>query len=130
MLLEINGKRYPVKGMEDLTLRHVAQLQFELADGQFSKITSLRTLPEIQAALGAWGAMPKAEQEGSPNAMFLTCFVIWATRSVAGEDLTLLEAISAPAGTIRWIREPTDAAPVSVGKGPAARRRGKAKARR
>ena len=108
MLIEIAGKRYPLKRVEDLELRHVAQLQHELGSGQFDGITSLRTLGEIKAALGRWGTLSASERAQHPDGIFLTCFTVWAARRLAGEDLTLMEAISVPAASIRHIIEPSD----------------------
>lgn len=55
MLIEIDGRRYPVAGIEDLELRHIAQLQYELGSGEFDGITSLRTVDQIKAEFGRWG---------------------------------------------------------------------------
>lgn len=108
MLIEIDGRRYPVKRIEDLELRHIAQLQFELGSGDFNSITTLRTLADIKAALGGWDKLSKAEKAEHPDGIFLTCFTVWAARRLAGEDLTLMEAISVPAASIRTIAEPSD----------------------
>ncbi len=116
MLIEIDGRRYPVKRIEDLELRHVAQLQYELGSGAFDGITSLRTLADIKAALGGWGTLSKAERAEHPDGIFLTCFTVWAARRLAGEDLTLMEAISVPAASIRMVAEPGDKAGEAEGK--------------
>ena len=108
MLIEIDGRRYPVKRIEDLELRHIAQLQFELGSGQFDGITSLRTIDDIERAMGEWGSMPKAERSRHVDGIFLTCFTVWAARNLAGETLTLMEAISVPAASLRIIAEPED----------------------
>lgn len=108
MLIEIDGRRYPVKGIEDLELRHIAQLQFELGSGRFDGITSLRTIDDIERAMGEWGSMPKAERSRHVDGIFLTCFTVWAARNLAGETLTLMEAISVPAASLRIIAEPED----------------------
>lgn len=115
MLIEINGKRYPVKQVEDLELRHVAQLQYELGSGAFDSITSLRSLADIKGALGRFGNLSKAEQVEHPDGIFLTCFTVWAARRLAGEDLTLMEAISVPASSVRTIAEPADLAAAAGG---------------
>lgn len=110
MLIEIDGRRYPVAGIEDLELRHIAQLQYELGSGEFDGITSLRTVDQIKAEFGRWGNLSKAERATDPNALFLTCFTVWAARNLAGERLTLMEAISVPASALRIIAEPSDKA--------------------
>ena len=111
MLIEIDGRRYPVAGIEDLELRHIAQLQYELGSGEFDGITSLRTVDQIKAEFGRWGNLSKAERATDPNALFLTCFTVWAARNLAGERLTLMEAISVPASALRIIAEPSDNVP-------------------
>lgn len=108
MLIEIDGRRYPVAGIEDLELRHIAQLQYELGSDEFDGITSLRTVDQIKAEFGRWGNLSKAERATDPNALFLTCFTVWAARNLAGERLTLMEAISVPAASLRIIAEPSD----------------------
>lgn len=116
MLIEIDGRRYPVKRMEDLELRHVAQLQYELGSGDLDGITSMRTLEDIKQALGRWGTLDRAEQERHPDALFLTCFTVWAARRLAGESATLMESISIPATSMRIITEPGDKAGGGQGK--------------
>jgi hypothetical protein len=108
MLIEIDGRRYPVKRIEDLELRHIAALQHELASEDLRRVTSLRTLAEIEKALAAWGSLKPAERKLSPEGLFLTCFTVWAARVLAGESLTLVEAISVPAKSLRMIEEPGD----------------------
>lgn len=133
MQLEIGGKRYPVKRIEDLTLKHIAQFQFEMGSGQFDGITTLRTLNDVKQAMGAWGNLPKAEQDGYPDALFLTCFTVWAARALAGEDITLMDAIDVPASSLRWVAEPSDRPNPQPGKAHGSGggvRRGKGKKRR
>ena len=104
MLIEIGGKRYPIKRVEDLELRHIAQLQHELASSELQRVTSLRTVAQIQAALKERNGQPA----DGPEDLFLTCFIVWLSRVLAGEDLTLLEAISVPAASLRFVQEPSD----------------------
>ena len=122
MLIEIDGRRYPVPSIDDLQLRHAAQLQRELASGELSRVTDLRTINEIRTMFGQWGQLDKAEQAVHPEALFLTCFMVWASRIAAGEDMTLMEAISFPAKSLRTIREPSDKAGDSEGKARTPRR--------
>lgn len=108
MLIEANGKTYPWKGIEGLTLKHIAALQYELRSGKFDGITSLRTLDEIRGMFVAYSNMSKSEQRAHPESLFLTCFTIWSARVLAGDAVTLTEAIDVPATSIRFIREPAD----------------------
>ena len=108
MIVEVAGRRYPVKQLEDLSMRHAAQLQFELRSGAFDRITDLRTMEDIAAFLVEWGLLSRAERANHPNAMFLTCFVVWASRVSAGDDVSLLEAVDVPHHQVSWIREPSD----------------------
>lgn len=122
MLLEIAGTRYPVKSMDELELRHVAQLQRELANNP--GITELGGWGDIKRTIGEWGNLSVKDREGHPEAMFLTCLTIWASRVLAGEDVTLLEAVSVPVKDIRWIVEPADRQ-AGEGSGKAKKRRSK-----
>lgn len=108
MLLQYGGQRYPVRSLDDLTLKHAAQLQHELGSGAFDGITSVRTMEDVRDVLGRWGNLPKAEKVRHPEAMFLTCLTLWATLTLAGEDVTLMKAIDVKLDTIEWIREPSD----------------------
>lgn len=110
MLIEVDGKRYPVKGIEDLTLKHIAKIQHELRSGEYDGITSLRTLDDIQVMFATYGFLSKAEQRDHPESLFLTCFTVWAARAMAGEDVTLMDAIDVPMSSIRTILEPSDRA--------------------
>lgn len=130
MLIEIDGRRYPVKRIEDLELRHIAQLQFELGSGQFDGITSLRTIDDIKRAMGKWGSMGKAERSRHADGIFLTCFTVWAARNLAGEALTLMEAISVPAASLRLIAEPADKKAETWENYPGGEGEGKARTRR
>lgn len=113
MLLQYGGKRYPVQSLDDLTLKHATQLQHELGSGAFDRVTSVRTMEDVRGVLGEWGSLPKADRVRHPEAMFLTCLTLWATLALAGEDLTLMEAIDVPLSSIDWVREPTDRQEVS-----------------
>ena len=108
MLLQIGDKRYPVRDLEQLSLRLAAQLQHELASGTFDRITSVRSMDDLRGVLGTWGNLPKAEKVRHPEAMFLTCLTVWASRAMAGEDLSLLDAVDVPMSAVEWIREPSD----------------------
>ena len=122
MLLQIGDKRYPVRDLEQLSLRLAAQLQHELASGSFDRITSVRSMDDLRGVLGTWGNLPKAEKVRHPEAMFLTCLTVWASRAMAGEDLSLLDAVDVPMSAVDWIREPSDRAAAS---GPKARPAGR-----
>ena len=108
MLLQIGEKRYPVRNLDDLSLKLAAQLQHELGSGEFDRITSVRSMDELRDLLGEWGNLPKAEKVRHPEGMFLTCLTIWATRSMAGDDLSLMDAVDVPMSSVDWIREPSD----------------------
>jgi hypothetical protein len=132
MLIEIGGRRYPLKNVEDLELQHILLLEHELAtDERLQRRTSLRTVGQVQATLKAWVRKPLAERQADPQGMFLTCFLIWMARVLAGEDLTLVEAVSAPASSLRFIEEPSDhQAGEAAGKAPRPESRGGAKRRK
>lgn len=109
MLLDIDGTRYPVKQIEDLELRHIAQIQHELStDERLQQVTNLRTLAQIKKAWGHWGSLPERQRAEAEDGLFLTCFTVWAARVIAGEDLTLIDAISVPMRSLHWIEEPSD----------------------
>lgn len=120
MLMEIDGRRYPVKAIGDLELRHMAQFQHEMAtDPLLEHVTSLRTLAQVEDALAAHAKMGKAERQANPDGLFLTCFTVWASRVLAGENVTLVEAISVPLSKLNWIKEPADIAAAGEGQGKA-----------
>jgi len=102
------GKRYPVRDLDDLTLKHAAQLQHELHSGEFDGITSVRTMDDLRRTVGEFGNLRPGERKRHPEGMFLTCVSLWATLTTAGENLTLMQAIDVPLSSIEWIREPSD----------------------
>jgi len=107
-ILVIGEKRYPVRQLEDLSMKLVAQFQHDLAAGEFESITDVRSMGDLRELLGVWGNLPKKEQANHPEGMFLMCFVVWATRATAGEDVKLLDAVDVPSRSIAWLPDPSD----------------------
>lgn len=114
MILVIGEKRYPGVTLDELSIRHTLALQRELI---VSDVSSAKTWPDVRRLLNEYQALPPAERENYPEAVFLSAVTIWAARVSAGEDLTLMQAVDFPAKTrVAWIKEPSDMEASAAGK--------------
>ena len=104
-IIVINGKHYPAVHIEELSLRHTLVLQRELV---LTNISSARSWPEVKDLVHEFSALPHADREVHPEALFLTALTIWAARVTAGEDITLLDAVDVPLSQVKFVAEPTD----------------------
>lgn len=113
MILVIGDKRYPGVTLEDLSLRHTLALQRELA---VTNISSAKTWADVRKLLADMDAMPREERANHPEVLFLSAVTIWAARVSAGEEMSLLEAVDIPLGSVRWLAEPEDHQPSGKGR--------------
>ena len=111
MILVIDGRHYPVVSVEDLSLRHTLALQRELV---LTNISRAKTWADVKALLVEFESLPPAERANHPEALFLTALTVWACRVMAGDEVSLLDAVDVPASKLKWIKEPADRAPADV----------------
>lgn len=104
MLLEINGKRYPMVTADEATL----------ADMIAVKRQTGVSVKELQDMVQLFDGLDEAEQEkvldeNPDEGMLVFGIAVWLSRRAAGEtDLTLEEACAVPLDQIRQIAEPGD----------------------
>ena len=116
MILVIDGRHYPVVSVEDLSLRHTLALQRELV---VTNISRAKTWADVKALLAEFEAMAPEDRANHPEALFLTALTVWACRVMAGDEVSLLDAVDVPASRLKWIKEPADRAPAADAKGTA-----------
>lgn len=105
MLLEIDGKRYPMVGAGEATLADLIAIKRQTNVG----VGELQELAELFE--GAEGDEADAIAEQHPDeALLMFGIAVWLSRRAAGESLTLDEACSMPLDKIRQIAEPGDKA--------------------
>lgn len=119
MILEINHKKYRLTRLDELNLKHAMQLQAELA--AHPTLTRARTWLEVRTLWQEYSSLPEQDRETHPETLFLAALTVWATRVVAGEQLSLMEAIDVPVRSIRFLEALPDHQP-KAGKG---KRRGR-----
>jgi hypothetical protein len=106
MLLEIEGKRYPMISADEATLADLIAIkrQTGIGVGELQEIAALFEGLEGEAA-------EKAAEEHPDEALVMFGVAVWLSRRAAGESLTLDEACAVPMDKIRQIAEPGDKAP-------------------
>lgn len=106
MLLEIEGKRYPMVSAGEATLADLIAIKRQTGIG-------VGELQELAAAFeGLEGDEAEKAAESHPDeALLLFGVAVWLSRRAAGESLTLDEACAVPLDKIRQIAEPGDKAP-------------------
>ena len=104
MLLEIDGTRYPMVGVDDATLADLIAIKRQTGIG----IAELQEVTERFEGLDETEI--EAAAEADPDGALLVMGVsVWLTRRAAGEThLTLEEACAVPMDRIRQIPEPGD----------------------
>lgn len=104
MLLEINGKRYPMVTAGEATLADLLAIKRQTGVG----------IKELQDVVAKFEGLSEKESakvaEENPDDALLTFGVaVWLSRRGAGEiDITLEEACAVPLDQIRQIAEPGD----------------------
>lgn len=107
MILQIDSKTYDMVGLNELgdklTATQVIRLQRQITLNQ--DLTGIRTIKQLNETIREIfteaikaGKVPDTSQH--PEGDFLAAVAMWATRTVAGEDVTLTEAVEYPAGTV------------------------------
>jgi hypothetical protein len=106
MLLEIEGKRYPMVSAGEATLADLIAIkrQTGFSVGELQEMADLFEGLDEKEAEAAADAHPD-------EALVMFGIAVWLSRRSAGESLTLEEACALPMDKIRQIAEPGDKAP-------------------
>lgn len=128
MLCVVSGQPYKAAALEDLPLWAVARLRRELRE--LEDYTDLRTWGDVRRARDEIRLLPPGQRDQHPEAVFMSCLMVWAAQAAAGESIALLDAIDHPLSEIVWQREPGDPSPeAGEGEGKARRPSGSGAAR-
>lgn len=103
MLLEIEGKRYPMVSAGEATLADLIAIkrQTGISVGELQELASLFDGLDGDEA-------EKAAEQYPDEALLMFGVAVWLSRRAAGESLTLDEACAVPMDRIRQIAEPGD----------------------
>src|SRR5205085_8935228 len=98
------GKIYAVKDAEDLSLWLLLELQAETKDT--AQPLDVATVQHMQATLEK---LPNDEErKRHPYAGWVLGVTIWASRRLAGEEVTFREAIDFPMRKLTFLEDPGD----------------------
>jgi hypothetical protein len=118
----IGDKTYDAAAIENLSLKMLLDLerQSESMGRRLSVAEIRRSTAEMEALA------TDAEREAHPFAAWMLAVVLWASRVLAGEQVTFADAIDFPMSQLRFLPEPQDRRPPvnptkprAVGKGSA-----------
>lgn len=103
MKFSIKGKIYDVRVLDDLSLRHLLELQT-----QTKELGRELSAGEIQEMGEKLDQLPKDERKLHPDAPWVLAFTIWGSRRLAGENVTFEQAIDFPMRELTFLPEPED----------------------
>lgn len=100
----IGSKVYDVKDVEDLSLWLLLELQSETADT--ARPLDVATVQQMAATIDK---LPDDDaRKTHPDAPWLLGVTIWASRRMAGEEVTFREAIDFPMRQLTFLPAPAD----------------------
>src|SRR5207248_3298287 len=100
----IGSKVYDIKDIEDLSLWLLLELQSETAD-----TARPLNVAEVQQMSKPMDSLPNDDaRKTHPDAPWLLGVTIWASRRMAGEDVTFREAIDFPMRQLTFLPAPAD----------------------
>lgn len=100
--ISIGGKVYETRSVDKISLKDLVTFRSQAADLGLDTSFS-----QVEAMI----ALPVAELEAHPDNLLALAVTVWATRRVAGDDVTLAEAIDVPMADIQWLPDPEDHKP-------------------
>lgn len=107
MKLKIGETLYSVTAIDDLHLKTLLQLEQQTADfGHPMNANDIRIMSDRMRTLTT-----DEERAADPDVLWLTAVVIWASRKIAGDDVTFDEAVDFPISDLSYIAEPRDHKP-------------------
>lgn len=107
----LDGKVYSVGALEDVSLRDVMLFNTQAADMGLAA-----TWADVERVSEEMSAADKDEAEKHPDALLMLGVTIWATRRIAGDEVTFGDAVDFPLSALVWLPDTEDRKP---GKGKA-----------
>lgn len=117
--IRIGEKTYSTASLDEVSLRDLVLFNTQAAAMGWGAKWS-----DIERAAGEIDVLTDAEAGKHPDALMVLAATVWVTRRVAGDDVTLSEAIDVPLSQVDIIPEPQDRQP---GKPRAAKKAAKKK---
>lgn len=114
----LDGKVYSVGALEDVSLRDVMLFNTQAADMGLTA-----TWADVERVAEEMSEADKDAAEKHPDALLMLGVTIWATRRIAGDEVTFGDAVDFPLSALVWLPDTEDRKP---GKGKA-RKGGKSK---
>lgn len=107
MKLKIGAALYSVALLDDLSLKMLLQLEQQTADfGHPVTANDVRVMSDRMQKLES-----DEERAADPDILWLTAVTIWASKKLAGEDVTFDQAVDFPMTDLSYIAEPQDRLP-------------------
>lgn len=103
---KIGSKVYTSAALDEVSLRDLVLFDNQSADMGWSKRWS-----DIERIATEWDALSVEEAETYPEKMTMIAVTIWVSRRVAGEDVTLDQALDIPLNSLDFLPEPEDKKP-------------------
>lgn len=116
---KIGAKVYTMTSLDDVSLRDIVMFNTEAAALGLGK-----TWADVEQLAAEIQAADDDAAENHPDKMLMIGVTVWASRRVAGDDVTFGEAIDVPLSAIEFLPEPGDRKP---GKAKAHKGQGKKK---
>lgn len=107
----LDGKVYSVGALEDVSLRDVMLFNTQAADMGLAA-----TWADVERVAEEMSEADKDEAEKHPDALLMLGVTIWATRRIAGDEVTFGDAVDFPLSSLVWLPDTEDRKP---GKGKA-----------
>jgi hypothetical protein len=102
---KIDGKTYTTAGLDEITLKDV--LRF---DTQAAALGLGITWKDVERINQEFAELTAEEADNHPQAVLMVALTIWASRRVAGDDVSLDEAIDIPLSSIDFGTPPEEPA--------------------
>ncbi|HEY1179925.1 MAG TPA: hypothetical protein VGF17_27530 [Phytomonospora sp.] len=104
MKVIIGERTYDMRTSDELSLRHALAFNKECLDQGLG--VSWLDIERLRAEVAA---LPAGEREQHPDVLMLTAVDVWATRVLAGDDVSFVDAISTPLSQMVFVSDPGDA---------------------
>lgn len=114
MRFKLDGKVYSTASLDEISLRDLV-----LFNTQAEEIGLTRKWSDVERVAHELETLPAKEADLHPEKLLVIAVTIWASRRLAGDQLTFGEAIDFPTSHLEWLPEPEDRKP---GKGKGAKK--------
>lgn len=115
MRFRIADAEYDAATIEDITLRDTLVFERQMAD-----LGRPMSWPDMMRMIVRLAAIPDPSTRGEdPDAMWSLAVTIWASKRLAGEDVTVAEATDFRLSDLVFLPDPVTESPTKAGANPA-----------